>query len=66
MKCFMALGMLVLMTSASLADTNGSRFKIEDERSLSHCVFCDMPQTRSPRTRSEALPMLRVQGRQQR
>ena len=36
MKCFMALGMLVLMTSASLADTNGSRFKIEDERSLSH------------------------------
>ena len=30
MKCFMALGMFLLTTNASLADVNANRFRIEN------------------------------------
>jgi len=42
MKCFLALGMLVLMTSAALADANASRFRIENGKMVVAQSYCGM------------------------
>lgn len=43
MKYFMAMGMLLIMTNASLADANANRFKIENGKIIvaqSYCRIC--------------------------
>jgi len=48
MKCVMALGIFLFMTSTSLADANASRFKIENGKIViaqSACGICDTNRT---------------------
>jgi hypothetical protein len=42
MKCVMALGMLFLMTSTSLANANASRFRIENGKIIVAQSYCGM------------------------
>jgi hypothetical protein len=48
MKCVMALGIFLFMTSTSLADANASRFRIENGKIViaqSACGICDNNRT---------------------
>jgi hypothetical protein len=42
MKCYMALGMLLFMTSTSLADANASRFRIENGKIVVAQTYCGL------------------------